>query len=449
MRRRRAHPRGGSPTQPSWPVTAWSCPWGLIAGWCPCQQPSSTRPTGSSPGPSGHPAARTFFLQASAGRPARVRVSSRRCRCSVLADRVNDLLDSYAEGAATEPVAEGDTEPLAPRSRTSSASTPSPSPGTSTRDVVVIECHDQRPREEAEEEAVQTPTGRGLSPQRGPGLRPTAWRGRRPPAARPARSAVGRSTRPATSALVPTDTDADPSTSLTSGDLTRSVGGRRLVERALLCSVEPAVPASERRGGADAAAGARHLQAGGRSERPLWDYPDGTLVARSGPLPAIGRAPGGFDVVPPTVLRNGPLGPGSVQLWVGARSRACPSTLVDVVRPPTRCPAGGSPCSRASRPAAAPWSCRTRPRAGAAHRGGVRRRAQQLRPQGRAPARATATSCCGAATTGSAAASSRSCAPCSGAGRGSRCRDADLARARDPARRPSADGARRRARRRC
>ncbi|MGL5909630.1 MAG: SCO1664 family protein, partial [Phycicoccus sp.] len=52
------------------------------------------------------------------------------------------------------------------------------------------------------------------------------------------------------------------------------------------------------------------------TERPLWDYPDGTLVARERAAWLISEA-GGFGVVPPTVLRDGPLGPGSVQLWVG------------------------------------------------------------------------------------------------------------------------------------
>ena len=40
-------------------------------------------------------------------------------------------------------------------------------------------------------------------------------------------------------------------------------------------------------------------------------------------------AAGGFDVVPPTVLRDGPLGPGSVQLWVGPVEGE-PDPLVDV-----------------------------------------------------------------------------------------------------------------------
>lgn len=64
------------------------------------------------------------------------------------------------------------------------------------------------------------------------------------------------------------------------------------------------------------------------SERPLWDYPDGTLAARERAAYVISAA-GGFGVVPPTVLREGPLGRGSVQLWVGPVDHA-PDPLVDV-----------------------------------------------------------------------------------------------------------------------
>jgi hypothetical protein len=52
------------------------------------------------------------------------------------------------------------------------------------------------------------------------------------------------------------------------------------------------------------------------TERPLWDYPDGTLTARERAAWLVSEA-GGFGVVPPTVLRDGPLGPGSLQLWIG------------------------------------------------------------------------------------------------------------------------------------
>ncbi|GAA2040582.1 SCO1664 family protein [Terrabacter terrae] len=53
-----------------------------------------------------------------------------------------------------------------------------------------------------------------------------------------------------------------------------------------------------------------------RGERPLWDFPDGTLAGREVAAHVVSEL-GGWDVVPPTVLRDGPLGPGSVQLWIG------------------------------------------------------------------------------------------------------------------------------------
>lgn len=50
-------------------------------------------------------------------------------------------------------------------------------------------------------------------------------------------------------------------------------------------------------------------------EQPLWDFPDGTLAGRelsayvvSGEL--------GWNIVPYTVIRDGPAGPGMMQLWV-------------------------------------------------------------------------------------------------------------------------------------
>jgi len=50
-------------------------------------------------------------------------------------------------------------------------------------------------------------------------------------------------------------------------------------------------------------------------ERPLWDFPTGTLAGREVAAYAISRA-AGFDVVPPTVMRDGPFGPGMCQLWI-------------------------------------------------------------------------------------------------------------------------------------
>jgi uncharacterized repeat protein (TIGR03843 family) len=50
-------------------------------------------------------------------------------------------------------------------------------------------------------------------------------------------------------------------------------------------------------------------------ERPLWDFPDGTLAAREVATYAV-SASTGWEVVPPTVLRDGPFGPGMVQRWI-------------------------------------------------------------------------------------------------------------------------------------
>jgi uncharacterized repeat protein (TIGR03843 family) len=68
-----------------------------------------------------------------------------------------------------------------------------------------------------------------------------------------------------------------------------------------------------------------------RGERPLWDFPEGTLAAREVAAYAISAA-GGWDVVPETVFRAGPHGPGSVQRWVGD-PEVEPEFPVDVVAP--------------------------------------------------------------------------------------------------------------------
>lgn len=49
-------------------------------------------------------------------------------------------------------------------------------------------------------------------------------------------------------------------------------------------------------------------------ERPLWDFTDGTLAQREYATFLVSEATG-WAVVPPTTLREGPLGPGMVQLW--------------------------------------------------------------------------------------------------------------------------------------
>lgn len=50
-------------------------------------------------------------------------------------------------------------------------------------------------------------------------------------------------------------------------------------------------------------------------ERPLWDFPDGDLASREVAAFYVSEI-GEFNVVPPTVMREGPFGLGAVQQWI-------------------------------------------------------------------------------------------------------------------------------------
>ncbi len=52
-----------------------------------------------------------------------------------------------------------------------------------------------------------------------------------------------------------------------------------------------------------------------RGEAPLWDFPDGTLAGRELCSYLISAALG-WNIVPYTIIRDGPVGPGMVQRWV-------------------------------------------------------------------------------------------------------------------------------------
>lgn len=52
-----------------------------------------------------------------------------------------------------------------------------------------------------------------------------------------------------------------------------------------------------------------------RGERPLWDFPDGTLCYRETAAYVVSEALN-WQLVPPTILRNGPHGIGSVQQFI-------------------------------------------------------------------------------------------------------------------------------------
>ena len=64
-------------------------------------------------------------------------------------------------------------------------------------------------------------------------------------------------------------------------------------------------------------------------ERPLWDFPDGTLANREVAARLVSEA-FGWDVVPHTILRDGPLGPGMVQLWQEPEPEQRPVDVVPV-----------------------------------------------------------------------------------------------------------------------
>ncbi|GGU00579.1 phosphatidylinositol kinase [Streptomyces coeruleorubidus] len=67
-------------------------------------------------------------------------------------------------------------------------------------------------------------------------------------------------------------------------------------------------------------------------ERPLWDFPDGTLAQREVAAYEVSEATG-WGLVPPTVLRDGPYGEGMCQLWVEAAPEAELLALVDGEEP--------------------------------------------------------------------------------------------------------------------
>ena len=126
-------------------------------------------------------------------------------------------------------------------------------------------------------------------------------------------------------------------------------------------------------------------------ERPLWDFPTGTLAGREVAAYLVSRA-AGWNFVPPTVMRDGPFGPGMCQLWID------PDHDVDLV----------ALSRRTDHPALREMAVFD-----AVINNADRKIGHLL------PGRPTAT--CTAATTGSASPRSTSCAPCSGSGAAGRC----------------------------
>ncbi|MGH4030747.1 SCO1664 family protein [Actinomycetota bacterium Odt1-20B] len=101
-----------------------------------------------------------------------------------------------------------------------------------------------------------------------------------------------------TAAAGPADTEL-----LTRGELTARGRIREASNAVLYCTVAY--------GGREAACVYKPVA----GERPLWDFPDGTLAQREVAAYEVSEAMG-WGLVPPTVLRDGPYGEGMVQLWI-------------------------------------------------------------------------------------------------------------------------------------
>lgn len=62
-------------------------------------------------------------------------------------------------------------------------------------------------------------------------------------------------------------------------------------------------------------------------ERPLWDFPQGTLASREALTWEVSEAMG-FDVIPRTVIVEGPYGRGSAQAFINENTTVDPRTLL-------------------------------------------------------------------------------------------------------------------------
>lgn len=69
-----------------------------------------------------------------------------------------------------------------------------------------------------------------------------------------------------------------------------------------------------------------------KGERPLWDFPDGTLCYRETAAFHTSQELG-WEIVPPTVLRDGPHGLGSVQLYIDHDPEVNYFSFTEDVRP--------------------------------------------------------------------------------------------------------------------
>lgn len=116
--------------------------------------------------------------------------------------------------------------------------------------------------------------------------------------------------------MVPSPPDADAITALAETELALRGFLAGASNHTLLVQVGPAE------------AGLHGVYKPRSGERPLWDFPPGSLCQREVAAYLV-SAFLGWDLVPPTVLRDGPLGVGSVQLFLDHDPRTHYFTLIE------------------------------------------------------------------------------------------------------------------------
>ena len=268
----------------------------------------------------GQPGDRTFYLQATGGGRT-VTVALEKVQVQVLAERLEELLQ------AVRIQTDADVPP--PTARTLEDTAPLDTPVEEEFRVGTMglawETDDERlviealAQPETEQEAEVEPLS---DVDEGPDalrvritadmarafIAPGAARRRRRPAAVPA-------VRPAAGPRGPHLPAPERPPPLTAIDLADALAllrdGELSVEGRLLDASNATLYCSTTLDGVTAACVYKPV----RGERPLWDFPDGTLAGREVATYLVSDATG-WDVVPPTVMRDGPFGPGMCQLWV-------------------------------------------------------------------------------------------------------------------------------------
>ena len=117
-----------------------------------------------------------------------------------------------------------------------------------------------------------------------------------------------------------TTVDPDAGTLLARGELTVRGRIREASNAALYCTVTHE--------GREAVCVYKPVE----GERPLWDFPDGTLAGREVAAYEVSEATG-WGLVPPTVLRDGPYGEGMCHLWIDTAPGTELLALVDGEEP--------------------------------------------------------------------------------------------------------------------